>query len=181
MPTETAPKKRSPRRASKAKTAEVARSYFEAVGRRDLDAMFSHYEPGSVGEIHGLVRLVVGENYRDWFDGLFRAFPDWHFEIVDIIAEGARASVEWRARGTFNGTARFEGMEPNGAKVDIRGCDVITVRDGKMVGLDAYMNGAEIARQLGALPPQGSVAERGMTAALNLKTRATELIRKRGS
>ena len=157
---------------------EVAHSYFEAIGRRDLDAMFGFYEPGSVGEIHGMVRLVVGENYSDWFGGLFRAFPDWHFEIVDVIAEGERASVEWRARGTFDGDARFEGMEPNGAKVDIRGCDVVTVRNGRLVGLDAYINGAEIARQLGALPPQGSIPERGLTAALNLKTRVTKRLRR---
>lgn len=181
MPTETAPKKRSPRRASKAKTAEVARSYFEAVAARDIDAMASHYAPGGGGPIHGLVDLKVDENYREWFGNLFRAFPDWTFEVLNLIAEGDKAAVEWRARATFNGTARFEGMEPNGAQLDVQGCDVVTVKDGKIQRIDAYSSGTEIARQLGALPPQGSVAERGMTAALNLKTRATELVRKRGS
>ena len=33
------------------------------------------------------------------------------------------------------------------------------------------MNGAEMMRQLGALPPAGSAPEKAMTAALNLKTR----------
>ena len=45
-------------------TAEVARSYFEAVAAQDLDEMESHYEPGSVDKIHGLVELRVGDNYR---------------------------------------------------------------------------------------------------------------------
>lgn len=163
--------------ASKAKSAaEVARGYFEAVGRQDLDAMEGFYEPGSVGRIHGLVELKVGGNYREWFGNLFRAFPDWKFEILDIVAEGERAAVEWRASGTFNGDARFEGMEPNGASVDVQGCDVVTIRDGRLVDNQAYSSGTEIARQLGALPPQGSVAERGMTGALNLKTRATKLL-----
>lgn len=160
-------------------TAEVARSYFEAVGRQDLDAMESHYEPGSVGKIHGLVELHVGGNYREWFGNLFRAFPDWKFEILDIIAEGEKAAVRWRARGTFNGDAKFQGMDPNGASVDFEGCDLVTIRDGRLVGLEAYSNGTEIARQLGALPPEGSVADRGMTAALNLKTRAAELLQRR--
>jgi hypothetical protein len=35
----------------------------------------------------------------------------------------------------------------------------------------AYTNGTELARQLGGLPPAGSVAEKGMLGALNLKTR----------
>ncbi len=180
MPTEAAQKKRSPRRSSAAKskaTAELARSYFEAVGRQDIDAMESHYEPGGGGPIHGLVDLKVGVNYREWFTNLFRAFPDWKFEVLNLVADGDRAAVEWRATATFNGSAKFEGMDPNGAKLDVQGCDMVTFSDGKITKIDAYASGTEIARQLGALPPQGSAAERGMTAALNLKTRATELLR----
>lgn len=159
-------------------TAEVARSYFEAVGRQDVDAMESHYEPGAGGPIHGLVEFKVGDNYRPWFENLFRAFPDWKFEILNLVAEGDMAAVEWRATATFNGTAQFEGMDPNGASLDVQGCDMVTIRDGRIVHIDAYSSGTEIARQLGALPPQGSAAERGMTAALNLKTRAVKALKR---
>jgi predicted ester cyclase len=158
--------------------AEVARSYFEAVGRQDLDAMEAHYDPSGEGPIHGLVHLKQGDNYRPWFENLFRAFPDWKFEVLHLIANEEMAAVEWRASATFNGSAKFEGMDPNGAKLDVQGCDVVTVRDGRIVHLDAYSSGTEIARQLGALPPQGSAAERGMTAALNLKTRAVKALRR---
>jgi predicted ester cyclase len=161
-----------------AETAEVVRSYFDAIARQDLDAMESHYAPGGGGPIHGLVELRVGDNYRQWFGNLFRAFPDWKFEVLDVVAEGDRAAVEWRARGTFTGDTRFEGMEANGASIDVQGCDLVRVRDGKMVDNQAYSSGTELARQLGALPPQGSVAERGMTAALNLKTRAAKALRR---
>ena len=159
-------------------TAEVARSYFEAVARQDLDAMEAHYDPSGEGPIHGLVHLRQGDNYRPWFENLFRAFPDWTFEILNLIADDEMVAVEWRASATFNGTAKFEGMEPNGASLDIQGCDVVTIREGRIVHLDAYSSGTEIARQLGALPPQGSAAERGMTAALNLKTRAVKALRR---
>jgi predicted ester cyclase len=158
--------------------AEVARSYFEAVSRQDLDAMEAHYDPSGEGPIHGLVHLKQGDNYRPWFENLFRAFPDWKFEVLHLIANDEMAAVEWRASATFNGSAKFEGMDPNGAKLEIQGCDVVTVRDGRIVHLDAYSSGTEIARQLGALPPQGSAAERGMTAALNLKTRAVKALRR---
>jgi predicted ester cyclase len=172
MATRTATKKES------AKTAEVARSYFEAVARQDVDAMEAHYEPGGGGPIHGLVDLKVGENYREWFEALFRAFPDWKFEVLNLVADGERAAVEWRATATFDGDARFEGLDPNGAKLDVQGCDMVTIRDGRISRIDAYSSGTEIARQLGALPPQGSVAERGMTGALNLKTRAAKALRR---
>ena len=177
MPTKTRTTRKSSAAATKS-TTEVARSYFEAVGDRDLDAMESHYEPGSVGKIHGLVELHVGGNYREWFGNLFRAFPDWNFEVLDIVAEGEKAAVRWRARGTFNGDAKFEGMDPNGASVEVEGCDLVTIRDGKLVDNQAYSSGTEIMRQLGALPPQDSAPERGMIAALNLKTRAAGLLKR---
>ncbi len=40
------------------------------------------------------------------------------------------------------------------------------------------MNGAQMAQQLGALPPAGSLPERAMLAALNLKTRAARALRR---
>jgi steroid delta-isomerase-like uncharacterized protein len=153
--------------------ATIARAYFEAVGRRDLDAMTEFYAPGGVGEIYGLVRLEVPDSYRAWFGDLFRAFPDFEMEIVEIVAAGEKAAVRWQATATFNGATNFEGLAPNGSNVDVQGCDVLTIREGRIQHNDAYMNGAEMLRQLGALPPAGSVPEKAMTALLNLKTRLT--------
>jgi len=157
----------------------VARAYFEAVAERDLDAMVSFYEPGGTGELHGLVELVAPHSYRAWFANLFAAFPDFRFEILDVVGEGEKAAVRWRATGTFDGSTRFEGMDPTGATVDLTGCDVVTVRNGKIHRNDAYMNGAQMAQQLGALPPAGSRAERATLAALNLKTRLARALRRR--
>jgi steroid delta-isomerase-like uncharacterized protein len=160
-------------------TASVARAYFEAVGRRDLDAMTGFYEPGGTGEIHGLVELRVPDTYRAWFGNLFQAFPDFSFEILDVVATGEKAAVRWHASGSFTGEVRFEGLDPNGARIDIQGCDVLSISDGRIQRNDAYMNGAEMARQLGALPPAGSLPERALTGALNLKTRLTRGLRRR--
>jgi len=150
---------------------DVARAYFEAVASRDLDAMEAFYEPGGTGEIHGLVALTVPGTYRAWFGSLFRAFPDLEMEVLDVVGGDQVAAVRWRATGTFDGEGSFEGLRPNGARVEMGGCDVLRIRAGRIHRNDAYTNGADLARQLGALPPQGSLPERAMTAALNLKTR----------
>jgi predicted ester cyclase len=156
----------------------VARAYFEAVAARDLDAMTGFYEPGGTGEIHGLVELVVPHSYRAWFTNLFAAFPDFRFEILDIVAEGEKAAVRWRATGTFDGNTQFEGADPTGARVDLSGCDLLTIRNGKIQRNDAYMNGAQMAQQLGALPLPGSFAEKATLAALNLRTRLARALRR---
>jgi len=162
-------------------TASIAKAYFTAVGSRDLDAMVALWEPGGIGEIKGLVELTAPDSYRAWFANLFQAVPNFKLEILTIVAEGDQAAVRWRGTGTFDGSARFEGLEPNGAEIDIEGCDVVVVRDGKLQRNDAYLNGAEMARQLGALPPAGALAERALTGALNVKTRlARRLAKRRG-
>ena len=53
---------------------------------------------------------------------------------------------------------------------------MLTIRDGRIQRNDAYLNAADLARQLGALPPAGSPIERLMTAALNVKTHVVDAI-----
>ncbi len=159
--------------------ASVARAYFEAIAERDAEAMMTFWEPGGIGDIHGLVELRAPDTYRAWFANLFAAFPDFRMEVLDLVAEGEKAAVRWRAVGTFDGTASFEGMLPTGAKIDITGFDLLSVRNGKIHHNDAYLNGNEMAQQLGALPPSGSLPERAMFGALNLKTRLTRRFRGR--
>jgi hydroxyacylglutathione hydrolase len=152
-------------------TARVAREYFEALGRADADAPRRFYAPQAIGHIHGVLGPATRDAIAGFFAELFGAFPDWRFEILDLVADGDGAAVRWRARGTFAGPGGFIGFEPNGARVDLEGIDLVRVRDGQLAGLDAYMNGAELARQLGALPPRGSRTEERMAKAFNLRTR----------
>jgi steroid delta-isomerase-like uncharacterized protein len=157
--------------ASSTDAAAIGKAYFDAVAARDADAMAACWEPGCIDEIHGLASLRAPEEVRDWFANMFSAVPDFHMEVVDLVATGDKVAVRWHMTGTFSGDAKFEGAIATGAKIDITGCDMLTVRDGKIVHNDAYMNGMQMARQLGVFPPQGSGQERAMIGAVNVKTR----------
>lgn len=161
-----------------AEPESIARGYFDAVARRDIDAMASFWEPGAPDVIHGVVDMTVPDDLYAWFGSLFTAFPDFSFEVLDVIAGSEKVAVRWHATGTFNGSGKFEGLLPNGRSVDVEGCDVLTIRDGLIRRNDAHLNGAEMARQLGALPPAGSPPERALSAVLNLKTRVAAAIRR---
>jgi steroid delta-isomerase-like uncharacterized protein len=156
--------------------AAVGRSYFDAVAARDAEAMASHWEPGGIDELHGLASLRAPEEVVEWFSNTFRAVPDFSMEVVDLVAEGDKVVVRWHLTGTFTGEARFEGAIATGEIIDITGCDMLTVRDGRIVHNDAYLNGMQMARQLGVFPPQGSGQERAMIGAANLKTRVARLL-----
>jgi len=141
--------------------------------------MMELWEPGGIGTIHGIAELRAPDTYREWFANMFAAFPDMRFEVIEVIADGDQAAVRWRASGTFNGSVPFEGVHPTGAAVNLEGCDLLTIRDGKLVSLEAYMNGADMARQMGLLPPLGSGPDKALTGLFNLKTRAVNALRRR--
>jgi steroid delta-isomerase-like uncharacterized protein len=156
--------------------AAVGRAYFEAIGRHDLDAMCACWDADGVDVLHGLVDLRGTAAIRDWFGATFAAMPDFVIELQDVLAEGEKAAVHWHITGTFTGPGKFQGMLPTGARIDLTGCDVLTVRDGLIERNDAYLNGAQMAQQLGALPATGSGQEKAMIGALNLVTRAKGLL-----
>jgi glyoxylase-like metal-dependent hydrolase (beta-lactamase superfamily II) len=110
---------------------------------------------------------------RSYFGELFGAFPDFTFEVRSTVTEGDRCAVLWRATGTFAGPGSFQGLDPNGARIDVEGCDVLDVRDGRLHGNRAHIPQLTIARQIGLVPPAGSAAERALNAVFNQRTRAT--------
>ncbi len=154
-----------------AATEEVARRYFAAVAERDVDAMVACWRTGGVDRLHGQADLVAPDGVRAWFEELFAALPDCAFEVVETTAQEDRCAVRWRLTGTFAGPGPLQGFAPTGGRLDLQGCDVVQVADGLVVGNEAYVDGMTIARQIGALPPRESGAERGLTALTNLRTR----------
>lgn len=159
-------------------TAQIAKSYFNAIAAQDLDLATSLWKPGSKDRLHGLADLTAPADIKTYFSGLFSAFPDFKFEVLELAATGKSAACRWRVTGTFLGPGRFQGLAPTGASIVIEGCDMLRVEDGRIVENNAYMNAQQIAEQLGVMPPQDSTAGRAMITAFNAKTAAAAQIRK---
>ncbi len=163
--------------AKKASAKQVATAYFDAIAKRDLDAMADCWEPGSVDHLYGLADLRVPQDLKNWFGNLFAAIPDFTMSVADMVAYGEKAAVRWTATGIFTGPGRFEGLAPTGASIAMEGLDLLTIRDGKIHENRAYTNATELARQLGAMPPAGSTGERAMLGAVNARTAVVSWIR----
>lgn len=156
----------------------IVRDYFDALAAQDLDRAVTYWKPGGIDHLHGIADLVAPDGIRAYFSELFSAFPDWKFEVVDLVGGGDLAAARWRIDATFSGPGRFQGVAPNGKRVQLEGCDMFRVADELIVENNAYTNGMQIAQQLGLLPPQGSAAERAMTGAFNAKTAAAGAFRR---
>jgi steroid delta-isomerase-like uncharacterized protein len=150
--------------------SEVARTIFEALSKRDLDTAMKFNTDDAVddfvaiGEFRG--RLAI----RRFFDELLAAFPDFDIAVDRIVGDDSAAVVQWHAAGTFSG-GKFQGIEPTGKHVQIRGVDVMEFAEGRYVHNTIYYDGASFARQIGMLPRSGSVTEKATLFGFNASTR----------
>jgi hydroxyacylglutathione hydrolase len=155
-----------------ASTSEIAKRYFGALSAHDLDKAVACWRPGAIDRFVGAQELVAPDGIRQYFSMMFSAFPDFRFEVLDLTTSRNRTAVRWRAQATFAGPGQFQGFAPNNARIEIEGCDVVTVEDDLIVHNDAYLDSGNVARQLGLLPPVGSSAEARLTKLANARTRA---------
>jgi predicted ester cyclase len=159
---------------------EVARAYWGvALVGKQRGASVSAYAPGATCQLPGEPSPRDAQGMADWFTELYDAFPDLVFELVDLVAQADRVAVRWRAWGTFTGPGRMAGLVPNGRRLDLAGVDYAWVADGLIAKVVSYYDTGAVARQLGALPPAGSVPERAALAATNARSRVGAALRRR--
>jgi steroid delta-isomerase-like uncharacterized protein len=79
------------------------------------------------------------------------AFPDQHWEIHELIAEGDRVVMHNSISGTHKGP--FMDMPPTERRFsDVHHIYIFTFRDGKIVGDRAVRDDVSLMRQLGVIP-----------------------------
>lgn len=149
---------------------QLVRRYFDAVTARDVDAMADCWADGGVEHIAPMGEFRTPEGIHEVFGEVFAAFPDGRLEVISMTPAEDRVAVHWRLKGTFAGST-FQGMEPNGARIELTGLDLLRVENGEIVRNDAYFDGQALARQLGLAPAQESPPERAMKAAFNARTK----------
>jgi steroid delta-isomerase-like uncharacterized protein len=143
---------------------------FEALAARDAAGMAASYADDAVADIVP-VGVIRGSNeVKQFFEGLFAAFPDMETTYEVASASGNKVVIEWRSRGTFSGVA-FQGVEPTGKVIETRGVDVMTIENDRIAHNTAYYDAMAFARQLGMMPAEDSGAEKAMKSAFNASTK----------
>lgn len=89
-----------------------------------------------------------------WHRDRRAAFPDLRYKIVDVVADGARVALHWRAAGTQLG--QFGPVPPTGGLVSYSGATFLRFDDaGKIVEVWSVNELFQVLQQLGVqmLPP----------------------------
>jgi steroid delta-isomerase-like uncharacterized protein len=81
------------------------------------------------------------------------AFPDVHFTIDDLIAEGERVVIRWTVTGTHTG--ELQGIAPTGKSVTVTGMVISRFARGKVEEDWINFDALGLMQQLGVVPAPG--------------------------
>jgi len=137
----------------------------KAVIRNYVEKMFNRHDLTGLGETlapdyvyHVLGQDIQGlEGYEGTVYPLFEAFPDVENVIEDIVAEGDRVAIRWRAHGTHEG--EFFGIPPTGKRVELTGITIERIAGGKRLEGWGVPDMLGLMQQLGAVRAPGQPAE----------------------
>ncbi|MGB2694183.1 MAG: ester cyclase [Dehalococcoidia bacterium] len=135
----------------------IAREYLEAWNRRDFDKMRSFFHAdysytGGDGQTQKGAEAGMAPALM-----FASALPDGKIDIKSIHATGDVAIIEFTGRGTHQGD--LMGIAPTGRKIEMPVCDVLEIRDGKIIAEREYMDMMHMMQQLGVVEaPAGATA-----------------------
>ncbi len=129
---------------------EIIRRYFDGWGNRGNPAVADELIAPNVTLRNPPAILHSLEDYKKGMVVFHRAFPDLHFTIEDLIAEGDKAVVHWTLHATHSG--EYQGYPPSGKAITVTGISIFRLADGKIQEITVNMDRLGQAQQLGWLP-----------------------------
>lgn len=130
----------------------VAEAYFDAFNNGDAEALGTLLAPDY--RHHGA--LVTNQDRAIHQERLLTnrtAFPDGHYDVQDVIANGDLVAVRHVFTGTLQGP--YAGVEPAGQPVAVRAVHIHRIACGLIVETWNSGDGLGLLRQIGALPSPG--------------------------
>jgi steroid delta-isomerase-like uncharacterized protein len=124
----------------------LARAFFEEIWNQGDESAIDRYIPldakGNDPDF-GSGREGFKSQWRKWR----KAFPDLHFEVVDLIAEGDKVLTRWVLTGTHQG--EFLGIPATGRSIRVSGMSLDRIEDGLVAeGFDGW-DALGLRQQLG--------------------------------
>jgi len=138
---------------------ELLDRYVELYNAGDLDACMELYAHDAVQRMHdGIFEGIDAIQERLARD--LTAFPDAKYVVDSFVEDGETFADEWTFTGTNTGPFRLpDGSEvpATGRSVEIKGMELVEVRDGKITVDNLYYDFMAAVAELGLIP-QGAPA-----------------------
>jgi steroid delta-isomerase-like uncharacterized protein len=155
--------------------ADLIRWSFDILNSHDAASLAQLYTPQTVEHFPDRI-CHGGDEIVAYFREVFAAVPDWDIQMVGLAEQGDDVFVQWHMTGTHTGP--LLGIAPTGKSLAIDGIDHFVVRDGKIVSNFVVVDQLQYARQLGMMPPEGSMADRAMKSLFNVRTKLARRLKR---
>lgn len=138
---------------------ELLDQYVERYNAGDLDGVMDLYAEDAVqimpeGTFEGRAAI------RERLSREFVAIPDISWTVLSFVEQGDAFADEWSFVATHTGPFTLpDGTElpATGRKVQLRGMELVEVRDGKIVVDNLYYDNLSVLGQLGLIPEAATV------------------------
>lgn len=132
--------------------AIVTRYWEEVWNQKKVERLDDFVAPNHV------IHLPGGQAHRPpsipaWAHQALLSFPDVHFTIHDMIAEGDRVATRWSYVATHTG--KFLSIEPTGKTVTDEGTTTVRLEDGRIAEMWVNQDSLGLLMQLGVISPPG--------------------------
>jgi predicted ester cyclase len=159
-----------------ATNTDLLRWAFERINAHDIESMRQFWTDATI-EYFPDATCRGADEIAAYFNDKIAAIEGFNLEVISIAEAGDDALVHWLMTGRHTG--RVLGIAATGKTIELDGIDHFVFRDGMVVTNTVVFDQMKFARQVGLLPPDRSVADRGLKSAFNAKTKAAARIKRR--
>lgn len=141
------------------------RCLYAAVNAHDPDAIASLCTEDIMWEDPAASQTLRGREAVRHFHGevMFAALPDARIELIDgpyLAVDGTGVAARLRISGTMSGAMTPPGFAPTGGHLSFETAEFSRFENGLLAHHVVVLNMLDVARQIGAAPSAGSVADR---------------------
>lgn len=133
----------------------IVRKVTEAENNRDLTVIEELISPTYINKSN---QIRGPEGYRQFLTKLFKAFPNWHETIEDVVAEEDKVCVRLKIdTGVHTGQFDLLGISvpPTGKRSTVKSIQIWRVVDGKVVEAEGVYDELDLLIQVGLIEPIG--------------------------
>lgn len=131
------------------KNKALMRDFIDTWNRGDFDKLPSFWAPDIV---HHTRSSHNKERIMKSYETTMKAFPDLHWSIEDLFAEGDR--VVMRLTGSATHLGEFLGTPPTGRKITCRAVDICRVEDEKITEHWGMLDELQLLGELELVPAE---------------------------
>jgi predicted ester cyclase len=119
-------------------------NYVNALNNHDFDRMEAFYSLSIRFQLYDRVQNF--DELIDGLNGIDGAFPDWRWEVLEVLFDGDLITARYADTGTHIGL--FQGIEPTGRKVQALEFAVYRVIDDRIVEMWSSLDIRDVIRQI---------------------------------